>query len=135
MNPRITVVIASACTRERGELLKRACNSVLADRSGLGQILVVANGANCDASVLVWVAAQSSVQIVRLVSGDHALARRVGAELCRTEFIAFLDDDDEYLPDSLRMRIASLDAAKDASALVSNGLSCDGSNASSFFHH
>jgi glycosyltransferase involved in cell wall biosynthesis len=126
MKPRITVIIASACAPNRAELLQRACRSVLTGDSGLGRVLVVANGPSCDTRILEWLRLQPALEVIRLASGGPGLARRVGAELAGTEFISFLDDDDEYLPDSLRIRVAYLDAHQDINALVTNGLLCDG---------
>jgi glycosyltransferase involved in cell wall biosynthesis len=127
MDPRITVIIASACAPERADLLRRACHSVLAGNSGLGKVLVVANGPNCDPRTLEWLRRQSGIEVIRVASPGPGLARRVGAELAGTEFISFLDDDDEYLPDSLRVRVEFLDAHGKIDALVTNGLLCDGS--------
>jgi glycosyltransferase involved in cell wall biosynthesis len=133
MKPRMTVVIASACTRERGDALRRACESILSGNAHLTRVLVVANGPKCDSAVLAWLAAQPNVELVRIVSGSYPLARRVGAELAGTEFIAFLDDDDEYLPESVTERIQCLDAQPNAAALITNGLVCAGGTESPLF--
>jgi Glycosyl transferase family 2 len=122
---RITVVIASTCTKERGDLLLRACDSVLNDGS-LGRVLVVANGPRCDSAVLQWISEKPRVGVVRLASGSHPLARRVGAEMVRTDYISFLDDDDEYVAGSLDARVSFLDANPDIIALATNGFVCNG---------
>jgi hypothetical protein len=127
MIPRVTVVVASGCRADRAELIRRACHSVLSSDSGLGRVLVVANGSACDATIIGWLRSQPAIEVVQLASAGPGLARRVGAELARTEFVSFLDDDDEYLPNSLRIRVDYLDAHEDVNALVTNGLLCEGS--------
>jgi len=122
---RITVVIASTCTKERGDLLLRACDSVLND-GALGRVLVVANGPRCDPAVLKWITEKPRVDVVRLASGSHPLARRVGAEMIRTDYISFLDDDDEYVTGSLDARVSFLDANPGVVALATNGFFCNG---------
>jgi Glycosyl transferase family 2 len=80
--------------------------------------------------IMEWLATQPAVQVIRLASPGPGLARRVGAELVETDFMSFLDDDDEYLPDSLRIRVEYLDAHADINALITNGLLCEGSQES-----
>src|SRR5258705_12884912 len=83
-----TVVIASLCDDARSELLRRACDSVRAmagDRDY--SIIVVANGTRVSTRVLDWLALRSDVHIIRLRSGSHPLARRVGAEMADCEFL------------------------------------------------
>src|SRR6188508_2342312 len=80
-----TVVIASLCDEARSELLKRACNSVRAMAKGYDySILVVANGSRVSSSVTDWLGKQPDVRLIRLRSGSHPLARRVGAEIAES---------------------------------------------------
>jgi hypothetical protein len=128
MSARITVVIASACAEERGALIRRACASVLAGNDGLGRVLVVANGPTCAPEIVSWLVREPGVELIRLKSGSHPLARRVGAELAATDYISFLDDDDEYLSDSLWLRVSFLDTHPDVDVLVTNGLAVNGTD-------
>ncbi len=118
-----TVIIASLCDDARGELLKRACESVRAMAGDLDySIIVVANGPRVSSSVLDWLATRSDIRVLRLRSGSHPLARRVGAEMADSEFLTFLDDDDELMPNTLAQKIAQFRQHPEIDVLVTDGL-------------
>jgi glycosyltransferase involved in cell wall biosynthesis len=128
------VVIASLCDDARSELLKRACDSVRAMAGGLDyEIIVVANGSRVSDGVLDWLATRLDVRVIRLRSGSHSLARRVGAEMAGSEFVAFLDDDDELIPDTLAPKLAHFRAHPEDDVLVTDGLRVNGSNVTRIF--
>ncbi|MBK6388206.1 MAG: glycosyltransferase family 2 protein [Rhodoferax sp.] len=56
--------------------------------------------------MLEWLAARPDTRVIRLRSGSHPLARRVGVEMADSEFLGFLDDDDELTPNTLAPKIA-----------------------------
>src|SRR5215831_17658674 len=123
-----TVVIASTCDDARAQLLKRACESVRAMAAGLDySITVVANGARVNSQVLDWLLTRADTRVVQLRSGSHPLARRVGAEMVASEFFAFLDDDDELIPDTLPKKIEYFRQHPEVGALVTDGLCVNGS--------
>lgn len=129
-----TVVIASVCDEARAELLKRACESVRAMAADYDySILVVANGPRVSSSVLDWLATRPDVRVIRLRSGSHPLARRVGAEMADSEFLAFLDDDDELMPNTLARKIAQFRQHPEIDVLVTDGLRVNGSTATKIF--
>jgi hypothetical protein len=129
-----TVVIASLCDEARSELLKRACSSVRAMAKGHDHsIIVVANGPRVSTNVLDWLGKQPDVRLIRLRSGSHPLARRVGAEMADCEFLAFLDDDDELMPDTLGRKIAYFREHPEVDVLVTDGLRVAGSAVSKIF--
>lgn len=118
-----TVVIASLCDDARGDGLKRACDSVRSMAAGHDYgIIVVANGPGVSPGVLEWLAAQADVHTIRLRSGSHPLARRVGAELADTEYLTFLDDDDELMPDTLGAKITFFREHPDVDVLATEGI-------------
>ncbi len=129
-----TVVIASLCDDARGELLKRACASVRAMAGDFDySIIVVANGARVSSSVLEWLAARPDTRVIRLRSGSHPLARRVGVEMADSEFLGFLDDDDELTPNTLAPKIAHFRAHPEIDVLVTDGLRVNGSRVTKIF--
>src|SRR5262245_60746241 len=129
-----TVVIASVCDDARGELLKRACDSVGAMAGAHDySIIVVANGPRVSPSVLDWLATRPEVRVIRLRSGSHPLARRVGAEMSDSEFLGFLDDDDELMPDTLAPKLAYFRQHPEIDVLVTDGLRVSDSGATRIF--
>jgi glycosyltransferase involved in cell wall biosynthesis len=129
-----TVVIASRCDDARAELLNRACESVRAMAAGLDySIIVVANGARISSSVLESLATHANIRVIRLRSGSYPLARRVGAEMADSEFLAFLDDDDELIPDTLARKIAHFRQHPEVDVLVTDGLRVNGSTVTRIF--
>jgi glycosyltransferase involved in cell wall biosynthesis len=129
-----TVVIASLCDEARSELLRRACGSVRAMAGGHDySIIVVANGPRVSSKVLDWLATKPDVRVIRLRSGSHPLARRVGAEMADSEFLAFLDDDDELLPNTLAPKIEYFRQHPEVDVLVTDGLRVNGSTVTKIF--
>lgn len=133
--PLLTVIIASICSDARGELLERACNSVrrMAAHGDDYSIIVVANGPKVSPRILSWLDAQPDVRVIQLRSGSHPLARRVGAEMADSEFLAFLDDDDEYLPDTLAMKVEYFRQHPGVDVLVTDGLRVNDNEISRIF--
>jgi glycosyltransferase involved in cell wall biosynthesis len=129
-----TVVIASVCNDARGELLKRACNSIRAMAGDHDySIIVVANGPRVSPRVLEWLASRPDVRLIRLRSGSHPLARRVGAETAESEFLAFLDDDDELMPNTLAAKVAYFRRYPEIDVLVTDGLRISNSSETRIF--
>src|SRR5262249_39702629 len=96
-------------------------------------IIVVANGPHVSASVLDWLATRQDTQVVRLRSGSHPLARRLGAELAQSEFLGFLDDDDELLAGTLARKIAQFRDRPEIDVLVTDGFRVSGSAVTKIF--
>lgn len=130
----IAVVIASRCNDARGELLRRACDSVraMAGRHEYS-IVVVANGDQVSPAVLEWLGARSDTRVIRLRTGSHPLARRVGAEVAEGEFLGFLDDDDELLADTFARKLAYFRERPEVDVLVTDGLRVSGGSTARVF--
>ena len=100
----VSVVIP---TLDRPSLLLRAIDSVLRQTHQDIEVIVVVDRPNQDT-----VSAVQSVNDprVRLVVNPYSLtaggARNAGADHATGEWIAFLDDDDEWLPNKLERQIA-----------------------------
>jgi len=96
----ITAVVP---TCERPDFLRRALQSIVAQECAPSDIVVVDDGgheAATRAAVQEW-----GFGSVHVAANSHAKgpsgARNTGAEIARGEFLAFLDDDDEWLPSYL----------------------------------
>lgn len=120
----ITPITAIITTCNRPHLLPRAIRSVLAQRRPADEIVIVDDGADDPAAraatrAAVRAAARDPVRSCpRLryhgqrqgISSGISSARNQGIRLARHEWLAFLDDDDEWLPDKLAEQAACLEA-------------------------
>ena len=106
--PLITAVIP---TRNRPSLVLRAVQSVLQQAGISLEVVVVIDGPD-DSTVRALTAIDDPrVRIVPLPNSvGGAEARNTGVRNARGEWIAFLDDDDEWLPGKLRSQFEQLGA-------------------------
>ncbi len=113
-------------TRNRGELLTRALESVLAQRDVRFEAIVVDDGSSPEHAAVVAQAVARSGGRARLLhlpprAAGHgpSFARNSGAALSRSTFIAFLDDDDEWTdPGHLARCVASMAAGPEPADLL-----------------
>ena len=103
--PTVGVVIP---TRSRPELVRKAVDSVRAqDYPGKIRIIVVFDGTEPDFSL----AAPGGPPVLMLANWRTpglAGTRNTGITALDTELVAFLDDDDQWLPAKLRKQVAAL---------------------------
>jgi glycosyltransferase involved in cell wall biosynthesis len=106
--PRVSVVIP---TRNRQALLLRTLATVLA-QEGVEIAVVVVDEASSDGTPEALASlADGRVSVVRHdVAQGVAAARNAGLREVRTEWVAFVDDDDVWAPDKLAAQLAALAA-------------------------
>ena len=98
----VTVVIP---TRNREALLKQAIASVVAQRYSSWELIVIDDGSLEPVSDEVCDGIENS-RIIRFDdSRGVSAARNAGIDASRGEYIAFLDDDDLWLPEKLALQI------------------------------
>jgi glycosyltransferase involved in cell wall biosynthesis len=113
--PLISVVIP---TLDRPMLLLRAIKSVLRQSYQAFEVIVVVDRPDPDTVDAVQSLDDPRVRVIRMpYSLTAAGARNAGADHAVGEWVAFLDDDDEWLPNKLEKQIAL--AAGNPSTLVS----------------
>jgi glycosyltransferase involved in cell wall biosynthesis len=101
--PLVSVVIP---TLYRSNLVLRAIHSVLNQTHKEIEVIVVVDGPDDDTVTAVRSVEDPRLQvIVNPRSLTAAGARNVGADRATGEWIAFLDDDDEWLPNKLERQI------------------------------
>jgi hypothetical protein len=84
-------------------------------------VLVVANGLGVVNEILLDVSRLPRVSVLHREQGSLPMALLAGRAAVATPFFAFLDDDDELLPDSSTRRLAVLAARPEADLCICNG--------------
>ncbi|MFQ5650649.1 MAG: glycosyltransferase family 2 protein [bacterium] len=106
-------------THNRSTMLERALMSIVRQDHENLEIIVIADNCTDDTKKVVEAIADPRIIYVPLVkNAGGAQARNFGLDLANGEFIAFLDDDDEWYDGKLTRQIQLLQSHPDA-ALVS----------------
>jgi glycosyltransferase involved in cell wall biosynthesis len=116
----MVLVSAVIPTRGRPELLLRALRSVLAQTLREIEVVVVIDGEDLatERALAEFVREDSRIRVVALaISVGGSDARNRGAAAASGEWIAFLDDDDEWLPDKLQRQLEAV-ATSTAPAVI-----------------
>jgi glycosyltransferase involved in cell wall biosynthesis len=114
----MVIVSAVIPTRGRAQLLRRAVCSALAQTLREIEVVVVIDGADPATSLVVEELALQDPRVRQITlssSVGGSDARNRGVDAAAGEWIAFLDDDDEWLPGKLQ---AQLEAVKGSMAAV-----------------
>ena len=112
--PRISAVIP---TRDRRALVLEAIESALAQDPPPLEVVVVDDGSHDGTADAVAAAFGDAARVVRGRGNGAAAARNLGAREALGDWIAFLDDDDVWLPGHLA-RIAGAITVTDGQAAV-----------------
>ncbi|HXQ41263.1 MAG TPA: glycosyltransferase family A protein [Candidatus Udaeobacter sp.] len=106
---RATAPVAAVVPLFNGRrFLREAIDSILAQQSMPREIVVVDDGSTDDGGSLL--AAYPAVRVVRQPNGGEAAARNRGIRETREPLIAFLDQDDRWLPRNLAFQVRVLEA-------------------------
>jgi glycosyltransferase involved in cell wall biosynthesis len=107
--PNVSVVIP---TRNRPAWLQEAVESVLAQTMANLEIVIVLNNPTVEAIEMAnRLAADRRVRVIEMPAVTVPEARNTGMAAARGEWIAFLDDDDIWLPQKLEIQLAAARAA------------------------
>ncbi len=119
-NPILSVVIP---TRNRAYLVGEAIESALNQRPGQVEVIIVDDGSTDDTAKVVTERFGSRVRLLRTPERRGAgAARNAGLRVARGELVAFLDDDDLWLPGKLESELNALEQFPDADGVVSDSL-------------
>jgi glycosyltransferase involved in cell wall biosynthesis len=118
--PLVSVIIP---TRNRAHLVCEAIDSVLCQRNGEVEVVVVDDASTDDTANVVERRFASRIQLLRLPQRRGAgAARNAGLRVARGDLLAFLDDDDLWLPGKLDAELRVFETFPDAEAIVSDSL-------------
>ncbi|EUJ40094.1 glycosyltransferase [Listeria weihenstephanensis FSL R9-0317] len=107
MSPLVSVVIP---TRNRVEMLERAIDSVLRQTYSNIEICVVIDGPDTVSKQLTRKYSQNDapIRVLETAGVGGSAARNMGVQVARGSWIAFLDDDDEFLPTKIEKQLQLL---------------------------
>ncbi|HEX5501553.1 MAG TPA: glycosyltransferase family 2 protein [Thermomicrobiales bacterium] len=106
---RVSVIIP---THNRAALVLRAVTSVLRIVEPGDEVLVVDDGST-DGTEAALAHYDGRIRYLRVPHGGAGAARNHGIRAARTPLVAFLDSDDEWAPDKLRLQRALLQQRPD----------------------
>lgn len=121
----VSVLVPTRALTERVSLVRRALDSLHAQKRVRVTPIVILNGATQDASLVAELLADRRLRVTTLERADLPAALRAGRTLVDTPYFAELDDDDVLLPDALAARIAAIEEGSGFDAVVSNGIRRD----------
>ena len=109
-------------TYNRASLITSAIKSVIYQTYQDYEIIVIDDGSTDDTPE-VLAAYCNKLQYVRLPhSGNPATARNAGLSIAVGEYVAFLDSDDEWLPNKLERQVQILNSNPEIGLICSNAL-------------
>jgi len=109
MSPRVAVVVT---TYNRADLLPATLQSLAAQTMPDFEVVVVDDGSREDPSPLVLMFGPR-FRCYRQTNAGQPVARNVGIAATSAPLLAFVDDDDLWLPDKLERQLAALAAHPD----------------------
>lgn len=110
-------------TRNRARLVGEAIESALNQRPGQVEVIVVDDGSTDDTATVVTEKFGSRIRLIRMPERRGAgAARNAGLRTVRGELVAFLDDDDLWLPGKLDAELNALQRFPEADGIVSDSL-------------
>jgi glycosyltransferase involved in cell wall biosynthesis len=105
LTPQITVVIA---TYNRAAYLRQAIESVLVQSFPDFELLVIDDGSVDSTTEVVAAFDDARIHYIHQHNAGRSVARNHGLALAQGDYIAFLDDDDLYLPHKLEYQLQFL---------------------------
>ena len=103
----MTSVAAIIPTRDRAAMTERAVASVLAQSRPADEVIVVDDG-SIDGTAERLRSAFPGIEVLRTEGRGVSAARNHGIRAAASEWLAFLDSDDEWLPEKLEAQLAAL---------------------------
>src|SRR5262247_210211 len=105
--PKVSVIIP---THNRAEFLRSAIISVLNQTFQDFEIIIIDDASKDHTREVIANFKDTRIEVIHnQISKGAAGARNIGLMNTGCEYVAFLDDDDEWLPEKLKMQICLLD--------------------------
>lgn len=129
-DPLVSVIIP---THNRANMVSRAIRSVLAQTYTDFEVLVVSDGSTDNTEEVVKAMQDSRIRFFEHEEPQGAsAARNMGLRAARGEYLAFLDDDDEWMSDKLEVQLPVIENSPPEVGLVYAWMEyfCDGKSQS-----
>ncbi len=105
--PLVSVIVP---TLNRQEFLVKAIKSILDQTYRAFEIIVVNDGGEDVGEMLANVDVGNRIHYLRLpINHERSYARNMGIRIARGKYVAYLDDDDRFLPDHLEALVTFLE--------------------------
>ena len=124
MNSFVSVIITTY--NREFEILERAIKSVLNQTYTFFEIIVIEDCGDKKYNIANKIKKYPNINYYRnSINSGVSVARNIGIELAKGEYVSFLDDDDEWLQNKLEKEIALLDKTNNSVGMVySNYYKC-----------
>lgn len=119
---KVSVIIPTTASAARAKYLRQAIASVQAQTGVDAEALVVVNGDRAEQALVESIERLPGVRVVRLWEANLPKALLYGRENVDAAFFSQLDDDDELLPNALRVRLDALEADENVDVVITRGL-------------
>lgn len=122
MTPRVSVVIPTA---GRPRLVTRAVDSALSQTLPGIEVVVVIDGPDTMTEKALSAIADPRLRTIRQPKSGPGAARNAGVEAATGEWVAFLDDDDVWMPGKLALQLAVAERSALAHPIVAGRVAAD----------
>lgn len=136
VSKKISIVVPTLAENKRSDQLKRCIHSIKKASSNVSvEIIVVVNGNRYDDALCNWIKSQDDTRFeyVSKPSLPNAIFR--GRQLVKSDYFSFLDDDDEYLVDTMNDRLSVIDCHPEFDLVVCNGYINNGKDDKLFYEN
>lgn len=120
-SPLFTIIIP---TFNRAKLLRIAINSVLDQQYKNWELIIVDDGSTDDTKKVVqsFIGLHDNIQYFFQENKERSVARNLGIEKAKGQYLCFLDDDDYFLPNHLWVIQEEINIQKDPVAIFRTGM-------------
>lgn len=109
LKPNLPLVDVILPTYNRGQLLKQAINSVLNQTYSKFRLIIVDDGSTDETESIIKNFRSKKIIYLKQKNRGRSVARNKGIECAVGKYIAFLDSDDEFLPQRLEKSVEFLE--------------------------
>lgn len=117
MSPKVSVIIP---TYNRAVFLECAIKSVLQQTLVDFELIIVDDGSSDNTTEVLQGYKDSRIHVISQSNSGRSAARNTGVSASSGDYLAFLDDDDEFLPRKLEIQVDHLDGHP-STGLVAGG--------------